>query len=65
MDNIWVNPLETVNGIDDDGNGFVDDVYGWDFANDDNDAFDDGDPARCQAQPRRRQAVATRWMAIM
>jgi len=29
------------NGLDDDGNGFVDDVRGWDFANDDNDPSDD------------------------
>jgi subtilisin family serine protease len=29
--NIWVNPGETTNGIDDDGNGYVDDVRGWDF----------------------------------
>src|SRR5690349_16386507 len=41
-DNIWTNPGEIPgNGIDDDGNGFVDDVHGWDFANDDNDPFDD------------------------
>src|SRR6266581_2350452 len=25
------------NGIDDDGNGFIDDVHGWDFASNDND----------------------------
>lgn len=36
--NLWVNPGEiAANGIDDDGNGFVDDVNGWDFASDDND----------------------------
>ena len=30
--NIWVNAAEIPgNGIDDDGNGFVDDVVGWDF----------------------------------
>ena len=29
------------NAIDDDGNGFVDDVYGWDFANNDNNPIDD------------------------
>lgn len=30
--NLWVNPGETAgNGIDDDGNGFVDDIYGWNF----------------------------------
>jgi len=41
-DNIWVNPGEIAdNGIDDDGNGFVDDIHGWDFANDVNDPADD------------------------
>lgn len=31
--NLWVNPAEiAANAIDDDGNGFVDDVNGWDFS---------------------------------
>ena len=39
--NIWTNPGEIAgDGIDNDGNGFVDDVRGWDFANDDNDPMD-------------------------
>ena len=39
---MWTNPGEIAgNGIDDDGNGYTDDVYGWDFANDDNDPQDD------------------------
>jgi len=39
---IWTNPGENYsNGIDDDGNGKVDDVHGWDFVNDDNDPQDD------------------------
>lgn len=29
--NIWVNPLDAPDGIDNDGNGFIDDVIGWDF----------------------------------
>ena len=42
VDNIWVNPGEIAgNGIDDDGNGFIDDVHGYDFVNDDGDPFDD------------------------
>jgi len=46
--NIWANPGETGggkenNGVDDDGNGFVDDVHGWDFINNDNNPFDDND----------------------
>ena len=40
--NMWVNPGEIAgNGIDDDGNGFVDDVYGYDFINNDGDPMDD------------------------
>ncbi len=30
--NVWVNPYDPVNGVDDDGNGYVDDVNGWNFA---------------------------------
>lgn len=34
--NIWVNQYEIPDdGIDNDGNGYVDDIYGWDFYNDD------------------------------
>jgi subtilisin family serine protease len=30
--NVWTNPREVAgNGVDDDGNGYVDDVHGWDF----------------------------------
>ncbi len=36
-DSIWINEDEIAgNGKDDDGNGFVDDRYGWDFFNGDN-----------------------------
>jgi len=48
---IWLNPGENgldagghdrrTNGVDDDGNGYVDDWRGWDFYEDDNDATDD------------------------
>ncbi|MBE9101141.1 S8 family serine peptidase [Vacuolonema iberomarrocanum] len=40
-DNIWSNPEEIAdNGIDDDGNGFVDDMMGWNFVDDTNDPMD-------------------------
>jgi len=40
---IWNNADEIPgNGIDDDGNGFVDDWRGWDFGDDDNNPNDDG-----------------------
>lgn len=36
--NIWVNPDEIpANGLDDDGNGYIDDMAGWDFGQGDND----------------------------
>ena len=38
IDNIWSNVDEIAgNGIDDDNNGYVDDVRGWNFANNSND----------------------------
>lgn len=50
-DNMWTNPGEAgldemgrdkaSNQVDDDGNGFVDDVHGWDFIDNDNDPMDD------------------------
>ena len=40
--NMWQNPGEVPgNSIDDDGNGYVDDVYGYDFYNGDSDPIDD------------------------
>ncbi|MEQ6118300.1 S8 family serine peptidase [Reichenbachiella sp. MALMAid0571] len=36
-DNLHLNEADPVNGLDDDGNGFVDDYQGWDFADLDND----------------------------
>lgn len=39
--NIWTNPGEFPgNGVDDDGNGLVDDVRGWDFFMNDSDPMD-------------------------
>jgi len=31
VNKVWTNPHETVNGLDDDGNGYIDDIHGWDF----------------------------------
>jgi len=40
--NMWINEAEANGeaGVDDDGNGFVDDIHGYDFANDDSDPVD-------------------------
>jgi thermitase len=41
-ENMWTNPDEIAgNGIDDDGNGFVDDTAGWDFRDGDNNPHDE------------------------
>jgi subtilisin family serine protease len=44
--NIWTNPGESgggkeTNGVDDDNNGYIDDVHGYDFVNNDGDPMDD------------------------
>ena len=40
--NVWTNPGEIPgDGIDNDNNGFIDDVHGYDFANSDSDPLDD------------------------
>ncbi|MEX2140126.1 MAG: S8 family serine peptidase [Pirellulales bacterium] len=40
--NIWTNPGEIAgNNLDDDRNGFVDDIHGYDFVNNDGDPMDD------------------------
>jgi uncharacterized repeat protein (TIGR01451 family) len=39
--NVWTNAGELAgNGLDDDGNGYVDDVHGWDFFHDDSSVYD-------------------------
>ncbi|PFH33803.1 subtilisin SUB12 [Besnoitia besnoiti] len=47
---MWVNTKELYGapGVDDDGNGYVDDVYGYDFVNDQGDPMDrDGHGTHC------------------
>jgi len=41
--NMWVNVPERdgTAGVDDDGNGYIDDIYGYDFCNSDSNPFDD------------------------
>jgi subtilisin family serine protease len=43
--NIWKNEKELhgIDGYDDDGNGYTDDVYGWDFYSNDKNPMDEGD----------------------
>ena len=42
---IWTNPGEIPgNGVDDDHNGYVDDLHGWDFSGDSTEVWEDSDP---------------------
>lgn len=66
--NIWTNPGESgpdaagrpkeTNGIDDDANGYVDDVMGWDFA------FDDPDPDCYVFDGMRKDRIQPYWHSI-
>ena len=66
--NLWANPGESgldatghareTNGIDDDKNGYVDDVMGWDFA------FDDPDPDCYVFDGMRKDRIQPYWHSI-
>jgi subtilisin family serine protease len=66
--NIWANPGESgpdatgypkeTNGLDDDGNGYIDDVMGWDFA------FNDPDPDCYIFDGMRKDRVQPYWHSI-
>jgi subtilisin family serine protease/fibronectin type 3 domain-containing protein len=60
---IWTNEGEIPdNGIDDDMNGYIDDIHGWDFYNNDSTVFDpyDGD----QHATHVAGTIAARWNNI-
>jgi len=38
--NMWTNPYDASDGVDNDGNGYIDDIRGWDFYNNDNSTYD-------------------------
>ncbi len=37
---VWTNPFDVSDGVDNDGNGFVDDIRGWDFDGKNNSTYD-------------------------
>lgn len=39
--NIWTNPFDKLDGIDNDNNGYVDDINGWNFVGQNNNVKDD------------------------
>jgi subtilisin family serine protease len=38
--NFWTNPFDPVDGVDNDHNGYIDDVHGWDFYENNNSTYD-------------------------
>ncbi|HEY0170999.1 MAG TPA: S8 family peptidase [Pyrinomonadaceae bacterium] len=43
--NIWTNPYDPIDGVDNDGNGYADDVNGWDFYQDNSSIYDGTRPS--------------------
>ena len=39
---VWTNPDDGADGVDNDGNGLIDDIHGWDFDKNDNTIYDGG-----------------------
>ncbi|WP_234997197.1 S8 family peptidase [Hymenobacter roseosalivarius] len=37
---IWTNPYDPADGVDNDGNGYIDDIHGWDFDGNNNSIYD-------------------------
>ena len=37
---VWTNPFDSADGTDSDGNGYADDIHGWDFTRNDNTIYD-------------------------
>jgi MYXO-CTERM domain-containing protein len=54
--------LNFSDGIDDDKNGYVDDISGWDFMKDDNDPFDDTDYGHGTGEARDSVSTANNGM---
>lgn len=44
--NVWTNPYDPADGVDNDGNGYLDDVHGWDFVDNNNTVYDGGTKGR-------------------
>jgi len=67
--NIWTNPNEILNGIDDDSNGKIDDINGWDFVasasgceSREDCSVEDNDPSDASGHGTQVSGVATARM---
>ena len=68
IDRIWHNENEIPgNGIDDDGNGYIDDVFGWDFYHNDNTVchYEVSDLGRLSADPTDNDNHGTHCAGII
>jgi len=64
--NLWFNPGEIAgNGVDDDANGYVDDVNGWDFANNDNSPDDPEEQGHGTAVAGSTGAVGNNGLGVV
>jgi subtilisin family serine protease len=71
--NIWNNPFDPADGLDNDGNGYVDDAHGWDFYSGDNSVYDAGGDAHgthvagtiAAAGGNSRGVVGVNWQATV
>jgi len=61
VDNIWINQAEAQGkpGVDDDGNGYIDDIHGWDFGENDNDPIFGTDEARVTVHGTHTAGIAS------
>lgn len=62
-DQVWVNTAETKNRIDDDKNGYVDDIHGWNFAENSKFLFDDSQVAGMSDLSYKIIKIASKLMA--
>lgn len=64
--NVWVNPFEIPgNGIDDEGNGYIDDVVGWDFVSNPSFCSAGEDCATADNDPRDHHGHGTHTAGTM
>jgi subtilisin family serine protease len=40
VNNVWRNEADPIDGLDNDGNGYIDDYWGWDFVSNNNSVYD-------------------------
>ena len=57
--NMWTNPYDPVDGVDNDGNGYADDSRGWDFFQDNNTVYDGARPSDTETDSHGTHVAGT------